>query len=237
MEVFYATILVMVVTNQRILLAADSRKTYLDKNGIHKTGTIDKIYETDDCYYAVCGFHEEENGFSVHRLLHNCLSQFSDFSHAVKQITHSLATELKTYFTSLKKTSPAVFQQLKNISAAAGEVFLVKRHNNIPTAYLLDYHIVDGATIKVTVTSRTTTIADIQTTASCFWRAIGNTGFLPASITEVEWAKHPEAISRRVIEEGSKRTPAFVSPPVNMLEITTAGVRWIEKTPTAPNHF
>jgi hypothetical protein len=143
MDAFYATILVMVVTNQRILLAADSRKTYLDKNGIHKTGTIDKIYETDDCYYAVCGFHEEENSFSVHRLLHNCLTQFSDFSHAVKQITHSLATELKAYFTALKKSSPAVFQQLKNISSAAGEVFLVKRHNNIPTAYFLDYHIAD----------------------------------------------------------------------------------------------
>lgn len=237
MDALYATILVMVVTNQRILLAADSRKTYLDKNGIHKTDTIDKIYETNDCYYAVCGFHEEVKGFSVHRLLHNCLVRFADFRDAISNITHTLANELKHYFTTLRKNSPAVFQQLRNISGAAGEVFLIKHHKNIPTAYVLDYHITEGAALKVTVTSRSTTITDIKTNTSCFWRAIGNIGYLPSSLPEQEWALTPEVIANRVIEEGCKLTPTYVSPPVNMVELSTSGIRWIEKTVTSPNHL
>lgn len=237
MDVCYATILVLVVTNQRILLAADSRKTYLDKNGIHKTGTIDKIYESNECYYAVCGFHEEVKGFSVHRLLHNCLAKFSDFRDAVSQITHTLASELKHYFSSLKKSSPAIFQQLRNVGGAAGEVFLIKAQNNIPTAYVLDYHILDTKELKVTVTSRTTSIADISTNTGCFWRAIGNTGHLIATAQEKDWALQPEIMANRVIAEGSKLAPTFVSPPVNMIELSRSGVRWIEKTPTAPNHI
>lgn len=235
MDALYATILVMVVTNQRILLAADSRKTYLDEKGIHKTDTIDKIYETNDCYYAVCGFHEEVKGFSVHRLLHNCLAKFANFRDAVAQITHSLAAELKQYFTSLKTSSPAVFQQLRNVGGAAGEVFLIKRHKNIPTAYVLDYLITGSKDLKVTVTSRSTTISDINTTTSCFWRAIGNTGYLPSSLPEKDWALTPEILASRVIEEGCKLTPTFVSIPINMVELSSSGIRWIEKTATAPN--
>lgn len=236
MDIFYATILVLVVTKQHILLAADSRKTYLDKNGIQKLGTIDKIYKTNDSYYAVCGFHEEENEFSIHEIIHQHLVKNISIKEAIKQLVHSLASALKNYFTNLKKTSPSVFKQLKQISASGGEVFIVKCVDSIPSAFLIDYRIIDGATIKVTMNTWSIDTVSIKESDTCFWRAVGNTPLLTNSyLTEKEWALYPEENAKRLIEDGSKLYPNFVGGPINMVELSSNGVRWIEKSPTAPN--
>jgi hypothetical protein len=236
MDALYATILVLVVTNQRILLAADSRKTYLDKQGVQKLGTLDKIYKTNDCYYAVCGFHEEEGRFSLHQIIHKYLLQSGSLHETIKAMAKELATALKHYFLELKKGSPALFQQLIRTSASGGEVFIVSRVDAIPTAFLIDYKVMDGATVKVTMKTWSINILAIINAESCFWRAIGNTPILSSALlSEKVWALHPVQNAKSLLAEGIKRYPDFVSGPINMLELTTEGVHWIEKTPTAPN--
>lgn len=236
MDALYATILVLVVTNQRILLAADSRKTYLDKQGVHKVGSLDKIYKTNDCYYAVCGFHEEEGRFSIHELIHTHLLQSLGLHEAIKQMVQALATALKQYFQELKKSSPALFQQVKRVSASGGEVFVVSRVDTIPTAFIIDYRVTDSSDVKVTMNTWSIDILAIKNPESCFWRAIGNTPTLSSTLlSEKEWALHPVENAKSLIEEGIKRSPDFVSAPINMLELTINGINWIEKTYTAPN--
>lgn len=236
MDVLYATILVLVVTNQRILLAADSRKTYLDNQGVYTVGIIDKIYTTGDCYYAVCGFHEEEGRFGLHQLIHKHLLQSTSLHMALKHMVQDLASALKQYFGELKERNPELFQQLKRMSASGGEVFIVSRIHTIPTAFLIDYFVSDGTTVKVTMNTWSIDINAIKSPESCFWRAIGNTPILSSSmLSEKEWALHPIKTAKQLIEEGSKRYPDFVSSPINMLEFTVEGVNWIEKTHTSPN--
>ncbi|HYH16668.1 MAG TPA: hypothetical protein VD794_15665 [Flavisolibacter sp.] len=237
MDTLYATILILVVTDQKILLAADSRKTYLDKNGIQKVETIDKIYQTEDCFYAICGFHEEENSFSIHQLIHECLLQYSGMQNAISQMTQILAKAIKNYFSALKKSSAAIFNQLRKYSALSGEIFLIKCVKSIPTAYLLDYSITEGASVKVTINSWTINCKHIKENYCCFWRAIGNTSNLPTCIPEKTWATHPEICARKVIEEGIIKYPNFVSAPINMLELTPENVIWLEKSKTSPNRF
>ena len=236
MDLLHATILVLVVTNQRILLAADSRKTYLDKKGIYRIDTIDKIYQTKDFYYAVSGFHEEEGCFSLHKLIHEQLLLSSSLFDTVSSLAQVLATALKTYFGELKKSSPAVFQQVMRQCAFGGEIFIVGQVEHIPTAYLIDYRISDSASLKITNNTWSININSIKGPESCFWRAIGNTPVLSSTfLSEKEWALYPDKKAKMLIEEGAKRNPELVSNPINMLELTECGIKWIEKTQTAPN--
>ena len=47
MEPIFATILVLVVTNRNIILAADSKKTSLNAEGIERNEIMDKIYQVE----------------------------------------------------------------------------------------------------------------------------------------------------------------------------------------------
>lgn len=228
MEQLYATILVLAVTNHNLILAADSRKTNIYQDGIGK-GTLDKICQTNDYYYAVSGLHSDADGnFSMQTILHRTLLEYSDFDAAIKRIALTLTTELKNYFINLKKTSPVLFRQFQTYSYSGGEIVIAKRVNDIPTAYLLDYRIIDGSVIDVVMNTGKTDIKKIKNSEECFWRAIGNTAFLDKKMpTEKEMAANPIKKARWIIEEGIKMYPAFVGEPINILEMTEAWEQWV----------
>lgn len=230
MEALYATILVLVVTNHNLILAADSRKTNLDPGGIGKKGTMDKICQTNDYYYAVSGLNSNEDGsFSMQAVLHNILVNYSDSDEAIKSIAVTLTAELKNYFINLKKISSALFRQFQTYSFSGGEIVIAKSVGNIPTAYLLDYKIIDGSVINVVMNTGKTDIKKIKGNEECFWRAIGNTSFLDKNMpTEKEMAANPIKKAKWIIEEGIKIYPDFVGAPINILEMTEAGEHWIE---------
>lgn len=232
----YATLLVLVVTHTQVLLAADSRKNTLHPDGRREEGTMDKIFRTGDCYYAVSGFSATADGsFSLQGVIHKTLLQYADFSLAIKHMAPAIATELKAYLDSLQKESPRLFAQLLRDSFSGGEIVLVKRIGNLPTAVLLTYKILSGSSVKVVVDTWSINIDSINGEDDCFWRAIGHAPFLNKKLPSVkEVAQHPAATAKRIIEEGAKAYPDFVGGLINLLELTRQWERWIEKSPTAP---
>ncbi|WP_018614439.1 hypothetical protein [Segetibacter koreensis] len=229
MEPIAATILVLVVTNHNLILAADSRKTNLYPGGIGEKGSVEKICRTNDYYYAVAGLHSDEDGsFNMRSILHHLLLEQTDFDTAIKRIAVTLTTELKNYFTKLKKLNFALFKQFQKYSYAGGEIIIAKRINSIPTACLFDYKIIDDTTINVVMNTGKTDIKNIKGGEECFWRAIGNTSFLDKNMpTEEEMATSPVEKVKWIIEEGIKNYPAFVGEPIRILEMTEAGEQWI----------
>lgn len=229
MEHFYATILVLAITNHNLILAADSRKTNLYPGGIGEKGTADKICQTNDYYYAISGLHSDEDaGFSMQAILHCILLEYSDFDEAIKHITVTLTTELKNYFINLKKNNAQLFRLFQTYSYSGGEIVIAKRVNNSPAAYLLDYKIIDASAINVVMNTGKTGIKEIKGNEECFWRAIGNTSFLDKNMpAEKEMAADPVKKSKWIIEEGIRNYPAFVGGPINIIEMTEAGEQWI----------
>ena len=236
LEPLWATLLVLVVTDKTMVLAADSKKTVLHPDGYTSTGTMDKIFQTGDYYFALSGFNTtEDNRFSLPLLLDKVLLQHSDFDAAVKKIVSIVATELKHYFVQLKNTSADVYTQFKKYSDAGGEIVMVKRVGALPTAYLLDYKLIDEPSIKVVLNTWKITTADIPKEEPCFWRAIGHASFLKKGMPSAEaMAKEPVAKARWLIEEGIRNEPLFVGGPINILELRSEGVQWIGRTGTAP---
>ena len=234
-----ATILVLIITSRDIVLAADSRKATLAQTGVKDIGVMDKIYQTNDYYYAVSGLDSSVDGsFSVQGIIHNILEQFSDFDLAIREITVQLSKALKAFFTSLKENSSAIFKHFQNNSASGGEIIIIKRVGAIPTAYLMDYRVIDGNSIKVVMNSWKTDCSKIKNTNECFWRAIGHTSFLTGNDISCEIiAAEPVVHAKQIIEEGIKRYPVFVSAPINILKMNGTGVKWIEKNATSPNRI
>lgn len=232
----YATLLVLVVTNTRVLLAADSRKNTLHPDGTREEGTMDKIFRTGDCYYAVSGFSSTSDGsFSLQGVIHKTLLLYADFRTAIKQMAPAIATELKAYLGSLQKSSPRLFAQLLRDSFSGGEIVLVKRIGSMPTAVLLTYKIAAGRSVKVEVDTWSINSSTIAEQDDCFWRAIGHTAFLDRGMPSLkEVAQHPAATAKRIIEQGAKAHPHFVGGCINLLELTKEWERWIEKSPTTP---
>jgi hypothetical protein len=234
----YATLLVLVVTNTRVLLAADSRKNTLYPDGRREEGTMDKIFRTGDCYYAVSGFNSTaDDTFSLQSIIHKTRILYPGFSTAVKHIARTLASELKAYLAVLKKSSPLLLEQLLSDSQAGGEIVLIERVKEVPSATLLSYRISSSDRIKVVVESWSINTTDIKDEEDCFWRAIGNTAFLAVGMPLVkEVAQSPVPTIKRMVEVGAKAHPHFISGPVNIVELTPEGVHWIEKSTTAPAH-
>lgn len=235
-EPLYATLLVLVVTNTRVILAADSRKNTLHADGTHESGIMDKIFRTGDCFYAVSGFSATEDGsFSLQRIIHKYLVLYPGFSKAIQHLAKAVAAELKAYLAHLKKESPELFTHLLKDSHSGGEIVLVKREAGIPTAVLLNYKVTTGEEVKVVVDNWSIDSTYIKGEEDCFWRVIGHTAFGDKGLPSLkEVARDPVAITKRVMEAGARVHPQFVSSPINILELTADGERWIEKSPTAP---
>ena len=229
MEHVLATILVLVVTKHNLILAADSRKTNLYPDGIGEKGTVEKICQTNQTYYAVSGLHSDEDGsFSMQAILHDVLLRYLDFEEAIKNIAVTLTTELKKYFINLKSNNPSLFRQFQTYSYAGGELVIAKRVDGIPVAHLLDYKVIDGADLNVVMNTWKTGIKEIKDNQECFWRAIGNTSFLDTHMpAEKQMAADPAGKARWIIEEGIRRHPAFVGEPIHILEMTEEGEKWI----------
>ncbi len=236
-EPLYATILVLVITNRNLLLAADSRETVINEDGIIEKGTMDKIYKANNYYYAVSGINSNaDQSFNIHTVLNKVLLNNSNLDQAVKNIASTLVADLKAYLVKLKKASTSFYNQLLQYCNWGGEIVIVTRVHHIPTVYLLEYRITDGQNIQVTLDTWKTDTTKFTGKEECFWRAIGNTSFLNDCMpSEKEMALDPIAKSKWIIQEGISKYPDFVGGPINILELNERGEQWIEKSPTAPN--
>jgi hypothetical protein len=230
MDSLQATILVLVVTSERMLLAADSRNTHIETSGLGRKEAIDKIGQTGDYYYAVSGLNSSADGsFSIPVILQRVLATQPDLKKAEEALAHTLANEIKHFLEELKGTSPETFRHLLHYCSSGGEIFVVSKYGPVPSALLLDYRITDGTPLKVVLNTWSITLDKIEQADDCYWRAIGNVGFLKEAMPgKKEVAADPEGMIRRIMEEGIRRSPEFVGPPVHLLELSRDGARWIE---------
>lgn len=221
MDLLYATILVLVVTNRNIILAADSKKTSLNSEGIEKNEIKEKIYQVNDYYYAVAGLDSSGDGsFSIHSILKQIMDDYADLELAIQQVLAQLPIALKEYFSGLKQRSPSVFAQYQKYSASGGEIVIIKKVEKIPTLYLLDYRIIEEATMKIVMNTWRADTSTIKESTQCFWRAIGSTSFLSGRFpSEEEMALHPVEKAREIIEEGIRIYPDFVGKPILMVSM------------------
>jgi hypothetical protein len=231
MEPLFATILVLVVTNRNVVLAADSRKVVLSPGGIAQKEIMNKVHQTNDYYYAFSGLDSSGvGGFNVQTILEGILNAYEDFELAIQHIVEVLPKAIKDFFTSLKEHHSALFEQFQKYCDSGGEIVIVKRVNSLPTVYLLDYRIVNELSIKVVMNTWKTNTSSIKGQHECFWRAIGNTSFLNATeILEEEMAMHPAKKARQIIEEGIEKNPDFIGAPIKIFLMDERGMKWLEE--------
>lgn len=237
MEPLSATILILVVTSRSITLAADSRKTILTENSVKGTELMDKIYQTNDYFYAVTGLDSSENkSFRIHNVIHNVLNKCEDFDHAVSLIAINLAKALKSFFTNMKERNNDLFLEFQKYCASGGEIIIMKNVGILPTTYLIAYKIINDATVKVIVNTWKTDCNKIQKEHQSFWRAIGNTSFMNVStFSEKDITSNPVLFAKEIIQEGINQYPSFVSEPLNIIQLNESGAQWVERSATAPN--
>jgi hypothetical protein len=239
MEPLYATIIILVVTSRNITLAADSRKTILSDDNVCGSGVMDKIYQTDDYFYAVSGVDSSvDRSFSIHALVHNILTNTGDFDQVAKRLANDLTYKLKGFFTNMKEFNADLFQRFQKYSASGGEIVIIKNVDNVPTCYLLEYKVSANTNVNVIVHTWRTDCKIVKEQNHCFWRTIGNTAFMNSfSVSEQEIASNPDLFAKKIIQEGIKRYPAFVSEPMNILQLDESGAQWKERSATAPNRI
>jgi hypothetical protein len=226
MEPLCATILVLVVTSRNIILAADSKKTYLYPDGPADGGTMEKIHQSGTFYYASSGLYED-GSFNMRAIIHNVFCRYPDFTTAFTNIAATLATALKEYFVNLKKSNPKAFAQYLQHSGAGGEIFIVTRYKNIPSAAIIDYSIKDSASAGIVLNTWSIDTIKIKSAGECFWRTAGNTSFTGRLVpSEKELAEQPVDGARKIIEDGIKANPSLVSTPIVVLEMAKSGERF-----------
>jgi hypothetical protein len=230
MEPLFATILVLVVTNRNIVLAADSRKVVLSPDGVEEKEIMNKVYQTNDYYYAFSGLDSSGvGGFSIQTILDNILRAYEDFELSIQQIVAILPKAIKDFFSGLKEGHSALFAQFQKYCDSGGEIIIIKRVDRLPTVYLLDYRIVNESSIKVVMNTWKTNISAIKGPNECFWRAIGNTAFLNGyQISEEEMATQSVEKATQIIKEGIRRYPDFVGSPIKVLIMDESGDQWLE---------
>jgi hypothetical protein len=226
MEPLCATILVLVVTSRNIILAADSKKTYLYPDGPADGGTMEKIHQSGAYYFASSGLYEDES-FNMCAILDNMFCRYPDLITALTNIATALAAALKEYFVNLKKSNPKAFAQYLQHSGAGGELFIVTRYKSIPSAAIIDYSIKDSASTGIVLNTWSIDTTKIKSAGECFWRTAGNTSFTGRQLpSEKALAVRPVDGAINIIEDGIKAYPSLVSAPITVLEMTKSGERF-----------
>ncbi len=147
----HATILVLVVTKNEIILAADSKLFGVgdltkDDSNNH---VIDKLINVNHLYYAFAGLtRNDDSSFSIPSLVHQVIEEHKNFQEIKGELPKYLEDYLKNHLSKLEIYNPSLYKELL-IKLPGGTVILVGNEGMAPAAYFVEYKIISSGEVSL----------------------------------------------------------------------------------------
>ena len=224
----YATSIVVLVTPDYILMATDSRRTFLDaQSNVSSRESVCKIRKAGDYCFALTGLvASEATRYSADSIVSKYLKNTTDYDSAISYITADIKKALQKEFTYQKKHQPQAFKKTKASKNHLLEMVVLSVQNNKPKVQIIGFALSDEKQIQIT-----------DYTASCpgDCPAVQNQFYFLGEYKGIEKymgteqkTHNPEALLEQLITVQSQTTPQSVGTPVNMVKLTADGLEWIK---------
>ncbi|MDQ3290375.1 MAG: hypothetical protein M3Q05_03695, partial [Bacteroidota bacterium] len=147
----YASTIVIYITPEFVVLAADSKGVYTNAKTFKKeTRTVPKIFKTGDYYFSLTGVvSNTTRSFDVGKVINNRLKNEADLSKAITQIKEEVANSLKLYLSYNKKHNPSLFKKDLELGNYITSIGIIGIKNNKPYAHILGFKIINTASLDI----------------------------------------------------------------------------------------
>lgn len=225
-----ATTIIAVRTAEFIIIATDSKATYLGQPG---PPTVCKIYNTGQLYFAVAGLdHDARRNFYVRKIVAQSLSPAANFDDQLARIESAVSESLMAELNRLQREDRGTYAFTMHSSSEVVSLVLAQYQDGIPHLAARGFGWIANPVPAIKI-DRITCPGDCsdgrelvslgeKTAAEKFMRANAGEDFdLPA-------------LAMKLVQLEMDASPGDVGPPINEVRIDKNGVGWISNGAGCP---
>jgi hypothetical protein len=226
----HGTAIVAYLTPDVIVVAADSRRTYLPGGAQKLPSTTCKLFDVRGAVFASSGFGGDlKSGFDVTKDVAKILCGRRSVPDAVGRIRQLLEDSLARELQRIKDAHPTRCSLLKDLDSCGTTVIIATVETGVPTMHSIEFVTIEDNNGNVTVDSSSETCpGDCQSKRNLYFlgeqKAIKR--YLGGHMESFKKMSPEKGTPFLVKKEIDAKTPG-VGGPVDVVRISSKGVEWL----------
>jgi hypothetical protein len=227
-----ATTIIIYITPQFVIMAADSRGVYTNAKTYEKTSSIvSKIYKTGNIYFSLAGLTSNSTqSLDIAKTVNDNLSN-SNITLAIGEMKVAVQKVLLAYLNNQKKNNPVLFKNNIEGERYITSVGIVTLKNNKPYSHIIGFRVLDENALKVT-TEEEVYASDAKRDAVYYLGTSGEINRYMNTITSNNM--RPVPFVEKLMNLQINKTPDLTAAPVDILKITPSKTVWIKRKKGTP---
>ncbi len=231
-----ATTIVIYITPDFVIMAADSKAVYTNAKTFKQTSEIvSKIYKSGNTYFSLAGLTLNETQlFNVAKIADIEFKNTGNINAAVKKIKAAVSDALLQYLINQKKANTVLFK--KNIAAEKyiTSIGIVTIKNNKPCTHLIGFIVTDTQQLKIRTEEEEYTSGSKRDAVYY----LGTSGEINRYINTIRSNNSdPVRFVEKLMNLQVSKTPDLVSLPIDIIKITPKETVWVRRKKGTPVEF
>ncbi|NMC74147.1 MAG: hypothetical protein GYA56_07295 [Geobacteraceae bacterium] len=206
------------------------------KNSTGESSTREcKIYRAGDVVFTLAGFYKDPfRGYDVRELVSGSIGTGVSVTESVDAVVNAVSTGLRDELARLRSEAPALYNKhIRGKTAPLVRILLAGREQGVAKVVLLDMHPVPMPSGEMLIRAhRTVCPGDCNSqgiTAFFLTERTAIDAYLKKG-GKLDWSA-PERTAKEMVELVIASRAPGVGPPVDVLRLDAAGVKWVERKP------
>ncbi len=231
-----ATTIVIYITPDFVIMAADSKAVYTNARTFKKTSeTVSKIYKSGNIYFSLAGLTLNETRlFDVAKTADATFKSTHNLNAAVKEIKVAVSEALTQYLTNQKKNNPVLFKRNLTDEKYITSIGIVTIKNNKPYTHLIGFIVTDTQQLKIRTEEEVYTSGSKRDAVYY----LGTSGEINRYMNTIKSNQlEPVQFVEKLMNLQVSKTPDLVSPPIDIIKITSKQITWVRRKEGTPVEF
>jgi hypothetical protein len=229
----HTTTIVIYITPQFVIMAADSKGVYTNAKTYEKTtSVVSKIYKTVNAYFSLAGLTSNPTqSLDIARIVSTSLSKSTNIAVAIQQMKSEIQKALVSYLTNQKKNNPVLFKKNLEGDRYITSVGIVTIKNNKPYSHIIGFRILDKNELKITAEEEVYA-SDAKRDAVYYLGTSGEINRYMNTITSNNM--QPVSFVEKLMNLQINKTPDLTAAPVDIIKITPSKTVWVKRKKGTP---
>jgi ATP-dependent protease HslVU (ClpYQ) peptidase subunit len=228
-----ATTIVIYITPEFVIMAADSKGVYTNAKTYEKTtSVVSKIYKTGNVYFSLAGLTSNTTqSLDIAKTVNDNLSKSDNVATAVQQMKASVQKALLTYLSNQKKNNPVLFKDNLAGDRYITSVGIVTIKNNKPYSHIIGFRVLDRNELRITTEEEVYT-PDVKRDAVYYLGTSREINRYMNTITSNNM--QPVPFVEKLMNLQINKTPELTAAPVDIIKITPSKTVWVKRKKGTP---
>ena len=226
----FATTVIAIRTADFVIIATDSKATYLGQSG---PPTVCKIYNSGQLYFAVAGLDQDSRrGFSVKNIIAQSLVSSATFDQQVARVENAVSQSLMTELNRMQREDPGIYAFTMHSSREAVSIVLVQYQDGVPRLAARGFARVANPAPAIQV-DRVTCPGDCSDGRELV--SLGEKAAVEKFMRDNAGEDFDlPALATKLIQLEIDSAPGTVGPPINEVRLDKDGVTWLSNGAGCP---